>query len=216
MEALLTPFAPLALPRPERGRSLRVRAGAMELVLEAMRGGLRLLCLDGSETRNWVLGLPDDGELSLCCRVPRTPIVLAWTQSVVLAPGGRVHAYAQAPLVPTLVLDHAGQQHVLTELLPRQLQAEWDARAGTCVQRWPSPLAHRLPPPGCELRAMVPLTLCNVTTTLQTLTQAQVEIHDSELRSLRGHAIAAPRRLSLGRDGAVATYVRGTAWVVST
>lgn len=216
MEALLTPFAPLALPRPERGRSLRVRAGAMELVLEAMRGSLRLLCLDGSETRNWVLGLPEDGELSLCCRAPRTPIVLAWTQSVVLAPGGRVHGYAQAPLVPTLVFAHEGHQHVLTELLPRQLQAEWDAQAGTCVQRWPSPLAHRLPPPGNELRAIVPLSLCNVTSALQTLTHVQIQIHDGELRHLRGHAIAAPRRLSLGRDRAVATHVRGTAWVVPT
>mgnify|MGYP003339663416 CR=1 FL=1 len=108
------------------------------LVLEAARGSLRLLCLDGSEARNWVIGLPPAGTLLLRCAVPRMPLVLAWSQAVVLAPGGRVRGYAQAPLVPTLVFVCDGQEHVITELPPRALQTEWDTRLGTCVQRWAS------------------------------------------------------------------------------
>ncbi|MEI6128656.1 MAG: hypothetical protein WCR59_01165 [Planctomycetota bacterium] len=215
MEAIQKPQAPMPMPLPARGCSVRLHVGSIELVLESIRGGYSLLCLDGTEVRSWMLGLPASGAMHIEFRAPRTPLILNFSLSVALAPGGRVRGYAQAPLIPTLVFADGERHFVVTEILPLELLTEWDASALCCLQRWPSPLTYRLPPNGSALRAIVPLTLYNRSDTMQSLAQVQVQLHCSELRSLRGHTIAAPRRLAVGPDGAIHTHVQSNSWAAA-
>lgn len=199
----------MPLPRPARGESSCFRLGRLELVLEPVRGGYSLLCLDGQHARTWSLGLADEGELRLTCRVPRLPMALALKDTLVLVPGGRVRGFVHIALVPTITWqDAGGREQIVAELLPERLTAESDEARGTCVQRWTSPFFQRLPPPAEEPRAVLPLAVRNDGLRTQSPAALPLELDDRELRPCRGHLMAAPRLLRLADDGCVRTEVR--------
>lgn len=209
---ITTPIRSVPLPRPDRGASTRVGLGRIELVLEQVRFGYALMVLDGQSTRTWSLGLAQDGELWLHCRVPRWPLRLSLHDTLVVVPGGRVRGYVQLPLVPTVVWRRgegdAAVEEPVAELLPPMLSAEWDAAGGTCVQRWSSRLSARLPLATSDPRAVLPLTVRNTASRVASPESLPLLLHDHELRPCRGHLMLRPRRLALGADGAVSTFVR--------
>ena len=118
-------FGPTPLVRPGRGQSARWRLGRIELILEPVRGGWSLLCLDGEVARTWSLGLSDEGELWLDCRVPRLPVHLALRDPLVLVPRSRVRGYVTLPMIPTICWrDRDGSQQTIAELLPPMLTGD--------------------------------------------------------------------------------------------
>jgi hypothetical protein len=211
MELQLSHLRAAHLPRPQPGQSGRFRLGRVELVLEPVRGGYSLLCLDGTQARTWSLGLARDGELWLACRVPRWPLRIALKDTLVLVPKSRVRGYVHVPLVPTLCWRTPdGAEATVAELLPPLLSAEWDELRGTCTQSWTSPLFQRLPPADGEPRAMLPLTIRNDGPRMQSPESLPVALADAELQACRGHLVAPPRRLHLGeREVTTSQRTRG-------
>ncbi|MGE3175050.1 MAG: hypothetical protein AB7O97_20650 [Planctomycetota bacterium] len=209
MDVTLSHLHPSPLPRPGRGQSARFRLGRMELILEPVRGGWSLLCNDGREARTWSLGLTDDGELWLHCRVPRWPLRVALRDTLVLVPGARVRGYVQVPLVPTVRWRTRAQgEHTIAELLPPVLSAEWDQAQGTVTQRCNAPLLQRVPLADSEPRAVIPLTVRNESPRMQSPETLPVSLRDRELAPCRGHLVAAPRRLCIDGEGRIATALR--------
>ena len=198
----------MPLPLPCRGESLRHRIGRLELVLERGHGSYTLLCHDGEQARSWSLGLREDGQLWLSCRMPRLPIVLALRDMLVLVPGARVRGFVKVPLVPTVSWLGPAAEEPLAELLPPQLAAEWDQESGQCVQRWTSPLLQRLPPPTAEPWALLPLSIRNDSQRVQSPERLPLRLEDRELHVCRGHLLGAARRLRIGDHGRVVTEVR--------
>lgn len=209
MERQLSHLRAARLPLPDRGGSARFRLGRMELVLERGRGGYSLLCLDGSAARTWSLGFTADGELWLACRVPRWPLRVALKDTLVLVPGSRVRGFAMVPLVPTLLWrTPARDEELVAELLPPMLSATWDDARGECTQRCSSPFFQRLPPPDEEPRAVLPLVVRNDSQRMHSPETLPVSLRDRELLPCRGHLVAAPRRLRVDANGAIAVEVR--------
>lgn len=198
------------LPLPARGQSQRFRLGRIELVLEPVRGGYSLLCLDGDAVRTWSLGLSNEGSLWLRCRLPRWSLRVTPKDTLVLVPRSRVRGYVQVPLVPTLLWRAPGRPDgVVAELLPGSLSAEWEDASGEVVLRWSSPFLQRLPLPDELPRAVVPLFVHNEGDAIASPDGLPVTVRDEEMRACRGHLVAAPRRLSIGEGGRIATTVRG-------
>ncbi|MBM4061669.1 MAG: hypothetical protein FJ265_11325 [Planctomycetes bacterium] len=189
------------LPLPARGASTRVRIGAHELVLEAVRGGYVMLWSDGREARRHALGLGPPGGLVLQLKAPRLPLLVATREVLAVVPMGRVRGYLQVPLVPTVVWqgDHGPAAPIL-ELLPRELAAEWDERDGAtfrCTSSW-----HvRFPVRTGEARATVPVVLRNRSTSMLSPASVPLRVQDASLTVARGGVVAAPQRLDW--DGAV-------------
>ena len=215
MENPASPLQPVTLPLPDRGRSARFRVGTLELVLETVRGGTTLLCLDGQQTRTWSLGLPRNGELRVLCCAPRLPLLVEPRDPLVLAPRGRLRGYVQVPLVPTIVWQGNACQETVAELLPTTLGAEWDETTGGCVQRCSSPFTQKLPPASNTPRAVVPVVIANGSDRVQGPVALPLRVTDRELRPLRGLAIAAPRRLCVGPDGQVSLRANRRPWEAS-
>lgn len=212
MVLTLSHLEPAPLPIPPRGSSQRYRLGRIELVLEPVRGGFSLLCLDGGTARTWSLGLSGHGELWLQCRLPRWPLRVTLKDTLVLVPHSRVHGYVQVPLVPTLVWRQPGRADgVVAELLPTALSAEWEEMSSAVVLRWSSPFLQRLPLPDELPRGIVPLRVRNDADAIQGPEALPVAVADDELRPCRGHLVASPRRLSLDDRGRITTSVRGRA-----
>lgn len=188
------------LPRPQRGSSTRVRLGANELVLEAVRGGQSLLWSDGREARKFALGVPTAGDLWLELRAPQAPIRVALREVMAVVPGGRLRGYLQVPLVPTVVWRTVDSAPLtVVELLPRELAAEWDDAAGaTCCCT--SSLHVRFPMRSGDPRAIVPVVVRNLGRDLLSPPHLPVQFRDAELVALRGCLAVAPRRL-LWNDG---------------
>jgi hypothetical protein len=209
MHVQLSHLHPSPLPRPEPGQSERFRLGHLELVLEPVRGGYSLLCLDGQSARTWTLGLAEQGELWIECRVPQWPLRVALKETLVLVPGGRVRGYVEVPLVPAISWRTAdGAVADVAEMLPALLSTEWDDVRGTVTHRWTSPLFQRIPPAGAEARAVVPLALANCGPRMQSPESLPVQLTHGELQSCRGHLVASPRRLRFDADGQLQTTVR--------
>lgn len=202
------------LPIPGRGTSQRFRLGRIELVLEPVRGGYSLLCLDGESARTWSLGLTGQGStvqgsLWLQCRLPRWPLRVSLKDTLVLVPHSRVRGYVQVPLVPTLVWRSPGRvDGVVAELLPAALSAEWEETSSAVVLRWSSPFLQRLPLPDDMPRGIVPLWIANRSDAIQGPDALPVSVHDDEMHACRGHLVAAPRRLVLDDQGRITSSVR--------
>lgn len=210
MVLTLSHLEPAPLPIPTRGTSQRFRLGRIELVLEPVRGGYSLLCLDGESARTWSLGLTGQGSLWLQCRLPRWPLRVSLKDTLVLVPRSRVRGYVQVPLVPTLVWRAPNRvDGVVAELLPAALSAEWEESSSAVVLRWSSPFLQRLPLPDDMPRGMVPLWIANRSEAIQGPETLPVSVHDDEMRPCRGHLVAAPRRLLLDDQGRIASSVRG-------
>lgn len=192
------------MPRPARGTSSRFRLGRFELVLEPVRGGHSLMCLDGTGARSWTLGLADDGQLWIECRLPRWPLRVGLRETLALVPGSRVRGYVQVPLVPTLFWrrdDH--RDSTVCELLPNTLVAEWEDASTQVVQRLDSPFLQRMPLPDEQLRAIVPLTIVNRSESVQSPERLPLAIRDGDLETLRQHRICVPQRLVIEASGRV-------------
>lgn len=212
MDRLLTHLEPAMLPRPDRGASSRFRLGRLELVLEPVRGGYTLLCLDGSGARTWSLGLSTDGELWIECRLPRWPLRLGLRETLALVPGARVRGYVQVPLVPTLSWRREGQRDcTVCELLPQSLAAEWEDASNQVVQRVDSPFLQRTPLPDEQLRAIVPISVCNRSDAVQSPERLPLALRESDLGSCRQHRIASPQRLVIEPSGRIHQMSRDAA-----
>lgn len=200
------------LPRPSRGVSSRFLLGRLELVLEPVRGGYTLLCLDGSGARTWSLGLAADGELWIECMLPRWPLRVGLRETLALVPGSRVRGYVQVPLVPTLSWRRAGQRDcTVCELLPHSLAAEWEEATSQVVQRVESPFLQRTPLPDEQLRAIVPIAICNRTETVQSPEQLPLSLRECDLATSRQHRIARPQRLVIESSGRIQQSARDAA-----
>lgn len=197
------------LPRPARGGSTRIQIGSHEVVLEAGRGGHTLLWTNGRQARRYVLGLAAHGRLSLQMRAPKLPLRVVPRDLVTVVPGGRVAGYVHVSLVPTLVWHGGdGQDHVLVEVHPDDLAAEWDEPSGHVLHST-SPWYGRFPMRSGEPRAIVPLRLANPGDVVLTPPHFDLRLHDDELVAMRGSVVVAPRRVlwsghqweSVGRGG---------------
>lgn len=198
------------LPRPLRGVSSRYRLGRLELVLEPVRGGYHLLCLDGTCVRTWSLGLAEDGDLGIECRLPRWPLRVGLRETLALVPGARVRGYVQVPLVPTLVWRRDGcRDATVCELLPQSLAAEWEDATTQVVQRVESPFLQRVPLPDEQMRAIVPIIVVNRTDSVQSPERLPLALRDGELETRRQHRIANPQRLVIESSGRVHQSSRG-------
>jgi hypothetical protein len=196
------------LPLPTRGSSERMQCGGFELVLEGVRGGHILVVHDGSEGRRIHLGLRGDGGLELRLLPTCYPCFVSPKEVIRLLPGTRLRGYLLVPLVPTLVsVGGDGQVETLVELLPPSLAAEWRDGVG-CVQTTAAPLLHRLPPPGDEPVAAVPLALRNRSASVVTPAEIAIALDAGELFAARGQVFAAGRRITYTDDG-IAMQVRG-------
>lgn len=200
------------LPRPERGASSRFRLGRLELVLEPVRGGYTLLCLDGNGARTWSLGLSADGELWIECRLPRWPLRLGLRETLAIVPGARVRGYVQVPLVPTLSWRREGQRDcTVCELLPHSLAAEWEDATNQVVQRVDSPFLQRTPLPHEQLRAIVPISVRNRSEVVQSPERLPLALRESDLGECRQHRIASPQRLVIESSGRIHQMSRDAA-----
>ena len=202
MDLLLSHLEPAHLPLPTRGSSARFRLGRMELILEPVRGGFTLLCLDGNAARTWSLGLHGEGQLWVQCKLPRWPLRVALRETLVLVPHSRVRGYVAVPLVPTLQwrTEHAAPA-TICELLPNALAAEWEDASAAVVQRVTSPFLQRTPLPDEQLRAIVPLFIRNDGDSVQSPDALPLQLREEQLRACRQHLIACPQRLRIGNDG---------------
>jgi hypothetical protein len=203
MEA--SPSLPLfaELPRPSRGGTTRVQLGSSELILERVRGGHSLLWSDGRQARRYALGLGAAGRLGLQLRAPRLPLRVAPRDTISVAPGARLCGYVHVPLVPTLVWRPGdGHDHVLVELQPNELAAEWDDHVGYTF-RCASPWLVRFPMRNGEPRAVVPLRLYNRGDAPLCPAALPLRLTDDDLQPLRGSIVAAPRRLQFDGDRGV-------------
>lgn len=209
MDLTLSYLEAAPLPRPDRGGSQRFRLGRVELILEPVRGGYTLLCLDGSTARTWSLGLAAQGSLWLHCRLPRWPLRIGLRDTMVLVPRSRVRGYVSVPLVPTVLWRSDGRaDSVVAELLPAALAAEWEDASGAVVQRSSSPFLQRLPLPDDQPRGLVPMTIRNDSDTVQSPESLPLSLRDDDLRVGRGHLVAPPRRLRIDEQGRVSTQLR--------
>jgi len=185
----------VAVPRPNRGGSVRLQPGGCELVLESVRGGHSLLWSDGRTSRRFALGLVDEGKLTLEQRAPRLPLRVITRDVISLVPGGRLRGYLQVPLVPSLVWNREGAPpSVLIELPPRELAAEWDDREGHSF-RCPSSLHARFPMRSGEPRAVVPVVLTNPSANVASPPHIPLHLRDADLVELRSTVVVKPRRL---------------------
>jgi hypothetical protein len=209
MDLTLSHLQQAQLPRPDRGGSRRFQLGRLELILEPVRGGYTLLCLDGSKARTWSLALARHGELWLQCRLPRWPLRVGLQDTMVLVPHSRTHGYVQVPLVPTVVWRAEGRPElVVAELMPAALAAEWDEVTSAVVQRSTSAFLQRLPLPDEQPRGVVPLTVRNDSDAVQSPDALPIALRDDELRVCREHLIAMPRRLRIDEQGRMSMHVR--------
>lgn len=185
----------MSVPRPARGSCTRVRLGASELILEAVRGGHSLLWTNGRQARRYAVGLEPGGHLTLQLRAPKLPLQVAPREVVTLVPGGRLAGYLQVSLVPTLTWHAPGQPaHTLLELLPEDFAAEWEEATGHvfCTQ---SPWLVRFPMRSDEPRVVVPVRLCNASAEVASPAVLPLTLRDRDLTMLRGSIVVRPRRL---------------------
>ncbi len=193
----VSPSLPLLLPLllPRHGESTRLLVGASELVLESVRGGHSLLWSDGRQARRYSLGLTAQGRLVLQLCAPRLPLRVIARDAIAIVPGGRLSAYLQIPLVPTLHwCTPAGERLRLIELAPADLQAEWDEAAGHCF-RVPAALHVRFPMRSGEPKVVIPVRLHNGGATMLSPDFLPLNLRDEELLEKRGSIVVAPRRL---------------------
>jgi hypothetical protein len=195
MDALTSPPLVVPLPRPALGSAVRIPVGRHTLVLEAARGCHSLLWTDGVTARRHVLALPRDGHLTLQLRVPSSTVFVATRDVLLLAPRARLRGYVQVPLVPTVVWhDSAATSHVVLELRPRELAAEWDEVLGHTLHA-SSAWHTRFPVRSDEPRVVVPLHVRNDSNTVLSPPALAVQLGAAELRSKRGSIVVPPRRL---------------------
>lgn len=188
-------FLETPIPVPAAGRSVRMRCGPAELVLEHTRGGLSLLVSDGNDARRYSLGV-NGGTLALRLQPPPHPVMVMPRDTIALAPGGRVRGYFALSLIPTIVWrSGAGAAAVMLDLPPADLTLEWDPK-GFAVHRCTAPFNHRIVP-GAGM-AVVPVNVRNGGTTVLSPAELAIQLRPEELRELRGRIVAAPRRLILG------------------
>jgi len=183
------------LPRPATGSATRVALGRHEVVLEAVRGGYALLWTDGKTARRHVLALPANGHLTVQLRAPRATVHVATRDVMVLLPGARCHGFVQVPLIPTIVWhDAAAVSHVVVELRPAELAAEWDEEHGHtlhCSSAWHT----RFPLRADDPRVVVALHLRNCGRETLSPASLPITVSDDELLHKRGSIVVRPRRL---------------------
>lgn len=184
------------LPRPARGACTRLRLGASEVILEAVRGGHTLLWTNGRQARRYAIGLPADGHLSVQLRAPSHPVQVVPREVLALVPGGRLHGYVNISLVPTVQWHTpTGRDETLLQLHPDDLTAEWEEGTGhafTAASAW----LVRFPMRNGEPRAVVPVRLRNASAGVCSPASIPVTLRDEELTELRGCIVANVRRLS--------------------
>lgn len=183
---------------PLRGRSVRIRVGPCELVLEAVRGGHSVLWHAGRDARRHVIGLPGGGRLALVLRPPKLPIRLLLRETLTLAPGARIRGYVQVPLTPTLRFraedEPATSEQTLIEFTPAALAAEWDDQRGAtycCSSSW----FTRYPVHGGEPRVTIPVRVRNAGRSVLSPDHLPLSLAPDDLRELRSGVATAPRRL---------------------
>jgi hypothetical protein len=198
MDSSPPPSLPLhaPLPRPARGACTRLRLGASEVILEAVRGGHTLLWTNGRQARRYALGLPADGQLSVQLRAPRYPVQVVPREVLAIVPRGRLTGYVNVSLVPTVQWHTpTGQVETLLQLHPEDLTAEWDEASGhafTAASAW----LVRFPMRNGEPRVVVPVRLRNDSGTTCSPASLPVTLRDDELLELRGCIVARVRRLT--------------------
>lgn len=194
-----------ALPLPLRGQSTRLQLGANELVLESVRSGHTLLWSNGRDARRYHLGLRADGRLALRLRAPKLPLRVVLRDVLAIVPGGRVSGYLHLPLVPTLGWTGAdGASFEVIELLPPDLQGEWDDETGPWLH-CPTSLHVRFPMRTGDAKVVVPVRLHNDSRSLVSPAYLPVPITDPQLREKRGCVVVAPRRLRWTEGGCQAS-----------
>ena len=185
----------MPLARPARGSASRVQLGRVELVLENCRGSYTLLWSDGRESRRYVLGLGDSGQLSVELRAPRLPLHIVPRELLTLVPGARLRGFLTVPLVPTVVWrNQLDQPQVLIELHPEGLQGHWqedDGHSLRCGASW----MVRFPFQTGEPQLVVPIRLYNDSREPASPSHLELAIEDADLMELRGAILLRPRRL---------------------
>ena len=193
MPAALARSVPL--PRPAHGEASRVQIGRAELVLENRRGSYSLLWSDGREARRYVLGLTEQGQLTVELRAPRLRLAVVPREVLTIVPGARLRGYLTVPLVPTLVWrDRLAQPQTLLELLPKTLQGVWDEQRGhsfRCSASW----LTRFPFQTGEAQCVVPMRLRNVGADPACPAELDVHVTDDDLVEMRGTILVRPQRL---------------------
>lgn len=185
----------MPLPRPAARAGTRLVLGRHELVLEQQRGTFSLLWNDGRRARRFLLGLPTMGHLTVQLRAPSLPLVVATRDPLVLAPGARCRGYLQVPLLPTIVWhDAAAGAHVLVELRPDDLTAEWDEARGHTLHA-ESVWHTRFPMRTDEPLAIVPLRLRNAAREVLSTASLPLVLRNGDLQPCRGALVVRPRQL---------------------
>jgi len=185
----------MPLPRPTHGTASRVQLGRAELVLEHSRGSYSLLWSDGRESRRYVLGLSQSGQLSVDLRAPRLPVHIVPRELITIVPGARMRGFVTIPLVPTVVWrDGVGQPQTLIELHSPNLQGHWHEETGhslRCAASW----MVRFPFQTGEPQVVVPLRLYNDSSEPACPGQLELAITDDDLSESRGSILVKPRRM---------------------
>lgn len=185
------------LPRPEHGDAERVQLGRAEIVLENRRGSYSLLWSNGRESKRYVLGLTDEGHLSLELCAPRYPLACMPREVMTLVPGARLCGYVTVPLVPTVIWrTRPDSPQRLLELLPLDLEGVWTKDAGHAF-RVPVTWMTRFPFAAAEPHCVVPLRLRNASSSVLSPSQLEFSVTDSELVEKRGTLVVRPKRITL-------------------
>lgn len=183
------------LPRPTRGTVSRVQIGRAELVLEHNRGSYSLLWSDGRDSRRYVLGLSNAGQLSIDLMAPSLPVHVVPRELIAITPGARIRGFIKIPLVPTLVWrDRTGRPETLVELHSPHLQGQWHEETGHSL-RSSATWMMRFPFQSGEPQVVVPLRLYNDSSEILSPSHLELEISNDDLLELRGSILVSPRRL---------------------
>ena len=171
--------------------------GRAEIVLENRRGSYSLLWSNGRESKRYVLGLTDQGHLSIELCAPRYPLVCMPREAMTLVPGARLRGYVTVPLVPTVIWrTRPDSPERLLELLPLELEGVWTEAAGHAF-RVPVTWMTRFPFAGAEPHCVVPVRLKNASDAVVSPGQLEISVQDSDLIEMRGTMVVRPKRITL-------------------
>jgi hypothetical protein len=191
------------LPLPPFGQATRLNAGGIQLVLEGVRGGLRLLSHDGLQARTHHLAVPEGGALAVVPASPEHPLRVQVSEPLAVGPGSRLRGYVHVPL-PYRILWVRGDgfEESLLELPSSELRTAWlgegpgGGYAHMAASAFSIGLNGSIPARG----VVVPVVLCNRGLRTWQPAELALRLRDRDLRFLRGRVIASPRRM-VWQDG---------------
>ncbi|MHC4814039.1 MAG: hypothetical protein ACYTKC_19965 [Planctomycetota bacterium] len=201
----------MSLPIPEEGQTVRISKGPLNLVLHKQRGALCLLTHEGEHEKRHLLGLPKSGHLELHARAPEHRIRVHVTDTMTLAPGGRIRGYVAVALPHRLVWRRPnGKAEPLLEVLPRDLKTSWlgEGTGGGYIHETESAFHLQRNEVRADIFAMVPVLLLNACEHTLSPVELTVSLRDRDLREVGDAIVASPRRLAFGDHDQVQETIR--------